>query len=367
MPNLYIGLMSGTSMDSVDAVLVNFSEQNPTLLATHCSALPTQLKNDLLSLCQNQQEPLLSQVDTRLAELFSQAVNELLTKSNTSKKDIVAIGSHGQTIFHQPPVAEKNGYSLQIGNPQIIAKLTGITTVGDFRNDDMRVGGQGAPLVPAFHRAVFFHPEKNRVVLNIGGIANITILPKTGAVTGFDTGPGNVLMDHWILTKQNQPFDSEGQWAAKGKTDHALLQQFMKEPYFQLPPPKSTGRELFNATWLQENLLTLDKAIDDKDVQATLCALTAEAISQSILQYASETEEIFVCGGGAYNGTLIKMLQEELAIPITSTADLGIEPEWVEATAFAWLAKQKLEDKPGNLPEVTGADKAVILGKIFIN
>ena len=379
---LYIGLMSGTSMDSLDAALLDFSVASPQLaspqlLATARTAFPADVRAELLSLCQgfNQNgessDPRRQQeLDQWLVQQFSHLALQLLRRQRLQAADICAIGSHGQTVFHRPPCAQRppgqrTGYSLQIANPQHIAQLTGITTVGDFRNADMQAGGQGAPLVPAFHKALFHSAQRSRVIVNIGGMANITVLPASGTVTGFDTGPGNVLMDSWIQQHSTHAYDADGRWAAQETPDHELLHRLLQEPFFAQAPPKSTGRELFNLAWLQQQLAALGRALGPAVVQSTLAALTAHSIAEAIRDHAPGTQEIFVCGGGAHNKHLMQLLAKYTSLPVQSTATLGLDPDWVEAAAFAWLAKQTLENKPGNLPEVTGAARPVVLGKIY--
>lgn len=394
-PELFIGLMSGTSMDSIDAVLVDFSCQPPQLIDSLNRDITDELKQNLLKLCElyrndhdydkNSDTQILStKMDEVLAQEFSGAVNQLIRSNKLKPSEICAVGSHGQTIFHQPPHIDSsskkiNGYSVQIGNPSNIAKLTQIKTIADFRNADMRVGGQGAPLVPAFHQTVFSHPEKNRIIINIGGIANITLLPRTDAnnnsVSGFDTGPGNVLMDYWVKLQCNKDYDADGSWAASGEINSPLLHLLLEEePYFQQPSPKSTGRELFNSLWLEEKFLQFsvqhNANLSDVDIQATLCSLTAISISQEIKRTMPEVDEVFVCGGGTFNRHLMTTLQNTLQkensnLVLGSTEELGILPDWVEAIAFAWLAKQRVDNKPSNLPVVTGAREAVLLGEIF--
>jgi len=360
-------------MDSLDAVLVDFSKARPALLATEKKSFDESTKKKLLALCstfdaqgRSHDPALLEALDQSLARQFSDITASLLQKTSTPKNHIAAIGSHGQTVFHRPPQAGMDGFSLQIANPQHIADHTGIKTVGDFRNADMRAGGQGAPLVPAFHQAVFHSPDKNRVIINIGGMANITILPAAGIVRGFDTGPGNVLMDRWIYQHAHHAYDADGAWAAQESPDHELLHQLLAERYFQQAPPKSTGRELFDLAWLEKHLGSLHRTMAPVVVQATLASLTAISICEAIRQYAEGTEEIYVCGGGAYNTHLMSLLAAHSQLPVFNTSLLGIEPEWVEAAAFAWLAKRTVEGKPGNLPEVTGAKRAVVLGEIFL-
>lgn len=349
-------------MDSIDAALVDFSGAQPALLSSHSVPMDIALREQLLALCRTPSHPALGELDRSLGEQFAQAALTLLQQAMIRPEQVSAIGSHGQTVFHQPPAQGMNGFSVQIADPNIIASRTGITTVADFRRKDMAVGGQGAPLVPAFHRAVFHDTQKNRVIVNIGGIANITVLPANGKVTGFDTGPGNVLMDGWIFRHHHTHYDNKGSWAASGKVNDRLLDALLQEPYFHRAPPKSTGRELFNAEWLERQLKHTVPAVD---VQATLAALTAKTIADAIQQHAPQTDEIFVCGGGAHNDHLMQQLRNAVKAPVCSTAILGIDPQWVEASAFAWLARQTMENKPGNLPEVTGASKAVVLGGIY--
>lgn len=361
----YIGLMSGTSLDAIDAVLVSFEASSPRLLAHYSLSLDAALRQSLESLQQPGDDELnkLAQLDIKLARLFSEAVSGLLAEAGCKAEEIIAIGSHGQTVRHIPEGDYRTTY--QIGDPNLIAELTGITTVADFRRRDMAAGGQGAPLVPAFHNQVFRKPGLNRVIVNIGGIANLTILPadEEEAVIGFDTGPGNGLMDAWIFKHRGQQYDQDGEWAASGELMPDLLEKLLTDPYFKLPAPKSTGKEYFHLNWLEKQLPPKAKA---EDVQATLCELTAISINNAIQQTAPASDEIYICGGGMHNQQLIKRL-EELSAPImvTSTQSLGIAPDWVEAICFAWLAKQTLHQQPGNLPSVTGASRNVILGGIF--
>lgn len=358
---LYIGLMSGTSLDGVDAALVDFSEPQPTLLGTHFLPYPEPLVQALLQLHQPRMGELheAQLISQQLSRLYAQTVNELLQKTGRNAADITAIGNHGQTIRHRP----ESAYTVQLANNALLAELTGIDVIGDFRARDLAAGGQGAPLVPAFHTAAFGSPQYNRVILNIGGIANISYLPRHGNVFGFDTGPGNLLLDSWIRQQQNQPFDCDGRWAASGSILPELLANLLNEPYFQLPPPKSTGRDLFHLDWLSRHLTTSMAATD---VQATLLALTATSIREAVQRFCPDTEEIFVCGGGARNGALMRALKDQLPqCHITSTETLGIHPDWVEAAAFAWLARQFDLRQPGNLPQVTGARGPRILGALY--
>jgi anhydro-N-acetylmuramic acid kinase len=277
-----------------------------------------------------------------------------------------AIGSHGQTVRHEPD--GDHPFSVQIGDPNVIAEITGITTIADFRRRDIAAGGQGAPLVPAFHAAVLRSSDEDRVALNIGGMANITVLPRdpAQAVTGFDTGPGNVLMDAWAARHLGTPLDSEGRWAGSAPRDEALLAVLLSDEYFQRQPPKSTGREHFNMTWLEARLAQLGTAPEPAQVQASLAALTALSCAAAIQRYAPRTQQVLVCGGGVHNVTLLQQLTDALpGVRVASTQTQGLDPDWVEALAFAWLAQQTLAGKPGNLPSVTGARAPVVLGGIY--
>jgi anhydro-N-acetylmuramic acid kinase len=368
MPEFYIGLMSGTSMDAVDAVLVDMDKNIPVLRHYHKVPVPGKLRAHLISVAQEENTTLnrLSELDVRLGRLFAETALDLLRQSGTSAEMVRAIGSHGQTIYHRP--AGPFPTSLQIGDPNIIAERTGITTVADFRRRDMAAGGQGAPLVPAFHEAVFRLNDRNRVIVNIGGIANITILPANPLkkVGGFDTGPGNTLMDGWIKKQQRKNRDDCGRWAASGEVDEALLSKMLKDPYFRKTPPKSTGREYFNPAWLDKVLKRSKQRIPAKHVQATLCELTARSISDAIHEHAPQTHEVLVCGGGVHNLALMLRLQMLMGtIRVVSTEEFNTDPDYVEAIAFAWLAKQTLQGGAGNLPSVTGAGRAVVLGGIY--
>ncbi|WP_246506297.1 anhydro-N-acetylmuramic acid kinase [Kistimonas asteriae] len=362
---LYIGLMSGTSMDAMDAVLVDLASSFP--LQKHQISIPLSetLRKSLLALCQEGPDEItrMAKADIQIAQISAQAVNMLLKEASVPASDIQAIGSHGQTIRHLPEF----GNTLQIGSPSHIAEQTGILTVADFRRRDMAAGGQGAPLVPAFHEAVFQHAEKRRVILNIGGIANISILPTAQhiPVSGFDTGPGNALMDYWNQKHQGTRYDLNGNWATSGTVDHALLHDCLSDAYFSRQPPKSTGREHFNAEWLN-SLLSKHSALAPADIQATLMELTAKSIAADIQRYAADCQELFVCGGGAYNSALLERIAFHLPdITVSSTRSLGLAAEWVEAVAFAWLARQTIHGLPGNLPSVTNAKGRRILGGIY--
>lgn len=364
MSELYVGLMSGTSMDGIDAALVDFSSQPPCVLDTHYQPYSASLRTKILHLCQPGLNEIdrLAELDNILGEKFALAARDLLHKNSHLSDKVKAIGSHGQTIRHYPKY-----FSLQIGDPNIIATITGVTTVADFRRRDIALGGQGAPLVPAFHQQIFSSTTQNRVVVNIGGIANITVLPKnSGEVIGFDTGPGNLLMDAWINKHQDQSHDKNGQWAASGQVNAPLLASLLEDAFFHIPGPKSTGREAFNLDWLSQHLTHLDIEIAAVDVQATLLELTANTIINAIRQCVSNGE-ILICGGGAHNEHLMLRLAE-LAQPhfiVDSTLKYGVHPDWLEAVAFAWLARQTLMQQTGNLPGVTGAKLSAILGGVY--
>ena len=365
MAALFIGLMSGTSMDGIDAALLDLSSSQPVILATHSHAYPAPLHRQLQAALQLT-EPLqadLTALDREVGDCFAAAANALLQKSDTDPASVTAIGSHGQTIRHKPDIAQP--YSLQIGSPDIIAARTGIDVVADFRRADIEAGGQGAPLASAFHRAVLAHPGEDRVVLNLGGIANITTLPAdtSTAVTGFDTGPASTLMDYWVQQHLETSMDAGGEWAAGGQIDRTLLTKMLADSYFRSIPPKSTGREYFNADWLNRFIAGLDTPA--QWIQTTLCELTARSVADAVHTFAEDTRRVIVCGGGARNDYLMTRLQANLpGIAIDSSDAHGISPDWVEAAAFAWLAQRRLEEKAGNLPSVTGAERAVLLGTI---
>lgn len=368
MKDLYIGLMSGTSVDGIDAALVDFNHPQPVIISTHYTPYSPELKEKILALCQQGEDEIyrLGQLDIQLGKEFADAANHLLKQNTISPHDVKAIGSHGQTIRHFPHLPHR--FTLQIADPNTIAAETGITTVADFRRKDIAHGGQGAPLVPAFHQSILSSETTNRAVVNIGGISNVTLLPQNNPhpVIGFDLGPGNVLIDAWIKLHHKKHRDENGDWGAQGKIQPDLLDLLLSDEYFQLPPPKSTGREHFNLAWLMTQLQTLGREIAPVDVQATLVELTAQCISLSIQQYLP-SGEMLICGGGAHNIYLMSRLQA-LAHPhftVASTQKYNLDPDWIEAIAFAWLARQTLNRQPGNLPSVTGANRTAILGGVY--
>jgi anhydro-N-acetylmuramic acid kinase len=365
MYEYYIGIISGTSMNSIDAALVQFTKNSLQLIATHSKPITTELKQNLLATCFPGYDEInrMGQLDVQLGNLFAQTCLTLLKNAKIPAAKISAIGSHGQTIRHQPNFPYP--FTLQIADPNIIADQTGITTVADFRRRDIATGGQGAPLVPALHNALFRTSKTNRIILNVGGIANVTILPADlqQPVTGFDTGPGNTLLDAWINEHLKKEYDVNGTWAESGKNHPTLLKKLLSDAYFKKSPPKSTGREYFNLDWLK---LLLPENIPPADVQNTLTLFTAETILNAIKNDGPKNGEIVVCGGGVHNSLLMKYLKNGAEnFSVHTTQEFGVDPNWVEAIAFAWLAKQTLANKPGNLPQVTGGRRSVILGGIY--
>jgi len=363
MAELYVGLMSGTSMDGIDAVLLDLGDTSPRILAARTYPWSPAVRERLQAAARGSflTADQFAQLDAEAGEAFAEAGARIIADRQVA--DVRAIGSHGQTLAHAPNASP--GYSLQIGCPARIAERTGITTVADFRRRDIAAGGQGAPLVPAFHQALFGDRQETRVVLNIGGIANITCLPADGAapVTGFDTGPGNCLMDGWITQRQGLAFDKDGLYAAQGLPQQELLSAMLDDPYFDHPPPKSTGTDYFDSRWLNDKLGTQTRKATD--IQATLLALTASSIATAIQNHCRPAPaRVLVCGGGAHNPLLMQTLAGSLPCPVCSTAEFGMDPNWVEAAAFAWLAQQTLRGDAGNLASVTGAKGPRILGAI---
>lgn len=363
MNELFIGLMSGTSLDGMDAVLVNFGDSPQDIKIMGHSYVPYEdtLKKSLLGL----HLPYTNELEDSLiagnivSQKAYQAIEALLKKTGTTPKDVKAIGFHGQTIRHQP----QKGFTLQIGNPALLAELSYINVIADFRSRDVAAGGQGAPLVPAFHKEIFSHPTTHRAIVNIGGIANITLLNPETSVSGFDSGPGNLLLDHWSQKHLRKAFDEDGSWAKEGELIQTLLDAFFKDPYFEKTAPKSTGRDHFNEAWLNKHL---QKSYPTQDIQRTLLELTALGISKAIGTHNANITEIYLCGGGALNSFLVERLKSLMPqIKIQLTDALGMPTQHVEAAAFAWLAKQTLFLKEGNLPQVTGAKGLRILGAIY--
>ena len=365
MSTLYIGVMSGTSLDGVDAVLADFS-QGVRVLGHSSQVFSNDLRQSLLRLNQSGSDELhtASLAANQLALIYASAVHDLLHQTGFQPTEVSAIGAHGQTVRHQPGLHDGVGYTLQINNPSLLAERTGIRVVADFRSRDIAAGGQGAPLVPAFHQHVFAQAGHTVAVLNLGGISNLSVLTDL-AVTGFDCGPGNVLLDHWCQQHTGQAFDRDGALAASGQVNPDLLSLFMNDPFFRKAPPKSTGRDLFHAAWLASHLKAFTHA-SVADVQATLTAFTARACADDVLRYAPDAQRLLVCGGGAYNRCLMQMLQQFLpGIAVHSTEHHGLPPLQVEAAAFAWLARQTCLHLPGNLPAVTGASGPRVLGAIY--
>ncbi|WP_333608116.1 anhydro-N-acetylmuramic acid kinase [Arsukibacterium sp.] len=358
---LYMGIMSGTSLDGIDVVLADIGPHAISSQASLLIPFSPALRQSLQQLSQpgNNEIELLGPTELQLAEAYAGAVAQLLQQAGVKASAITAIGCHGQTIRHRPD--GQWPFSYQIGDMHKLAMLSQLPVIADFRRKDIAYGGQGAPLVPAFHRAVFHQPGKRRAIINIGGIANVTLLLPDNQVLGFDSGPGNALMDNWMQQINGQAYDQHGQFAASGQWQPALLQAMLQEPYFARPAPKSTGREVFNLNWLQQFSLS---QLGAADVQRTLCRLTAQSIVDSLDAY--QPEQLYICGGGVHNKQLMADLAELQSAPVLSTEELGIAPDWVEAMAFAWLAYAYEQQIPGNLPEVTGASKACVLGVKYL-
>jgi len=361
---LYLGLISGTSADGIDAALVRFDGDVPQAVAARVQPWPAELRERILAVAQGEGQLDLDaygRLDVAIGACFADAARALLEQSGTPAAAVRAIGSHGQTLRHR--AHGEHPFTLQLGDPTVIAERCGIDVVADFRRADVAAGGQGAPLLPVLHAMLLTVPGRARVVLNLGGIANITVLAADGRVLGFDTGPASSLMDAWCLRHRGEAFDRDGAFAASGRVDDTLLRALLADPYFALPPPKSTGREYFHLEWLvgRGDIGRLQPA----DVQATLLELTARSVADAIAAHAADADEVLVCGGGVHNAGLLRRLRELLAPRrVDSTAGHGIDPDFVEATAFAWLARQYLLRRTGNLPAVTGARGARILGAL---
>lgn len=365
-PDRHGGVMSGTSLDGVDAVIADFAPARGvcrTLGVAHVPFAPA-LRHELAALQASGDDELAraARASVALADLYAEAVLAACRAAGLAPGDIASIGVHGQTVRHRPD----ERWTIQLNDAARVAERTGITVVADFRRRDVAAGGQGAPLVPAFHSALFGRADRVRAVVNLGGIANATLLVPGAPVRGFDTGPGNMLLDHWYARHAGEPFDNGGAWAASGRVDHALLHVMLAEPYFAAPPPKSTGRDLFNAGWLDAMLAHRAAPEHPADVQATLAALTARTVADAIRHACPDVAEVLLCGGGAHNATLVRMLAHDLApARVLPTSDEGVAVGEVEALAFAWLAREALAGRPGNVPQVTGAAGARVLGAIY--
>jgi anhydro-N-acetylmuramic acid kinase len=361
---LYLGLISGTSMDAIDAALVDFDAAPLRILAATATPFDPEVKQRIAALIESPDQVALDelgQVDVAVAQAFAQATAKLLLAAGVSATAVAAIGSHGQTIRHRPDLATP--FTLQIGDPNTLAEMTGITVVADFRRRDVAAGGQGAPLLPVFHDQVFRSASQERVIVNLGGIANVTLLLHDRPVTGFDTGPANRLLDAWIAQQRGLEFDADGSWASTGTWDSSLLKDLLDEPYLSLEPPKSTGRELFNLPWLEKRLKS--SQLRPEDVQATLLEFTAETVAAAIRRYAPGAA-VYACGGGAHNPRLLDAIARRVSPSrVASTQQLGLDPDYVEAVAFAWFASRTLEGLTSNSPGVTGARGPRILGGVY--
>ena len=359
----FIGLISGTSRDGVDVALVDFENDRPALLHATCTPYRAELKNELNALLETRSRPLpdaLRTLDSQLGHFFTRVCRNLMGEAGIESRDITAIGSHGQTVWHEP--GGENPVSIQLGNGAVMANKICVPTVTNFRSADLQAGGQGAPLAPLLHREVFHSSDEYRAVLNLGGIANLTLLPLAGQVSGFDCGPANCLLDAWVQSHLDRPFDRDGKWAASGTLNTDLLDALLREPYFSAQPPKSTGLELFNPGWLENRLGGFDSALED--VQCTLVELTARTVAQA-LEPAGLPERLLVCGGGIHNAFLMSRLKKNLPdVRIESTFLHGLGPDWVEAVLFAWLARERLAGRKLDTGSITGASEPVLLGDI---
>jgi len=371
MSTVFIGLMSGTSLDGIDGVLVDFSPGGPAplqVLAHEHVEFAADLRSELLALNRSGEDEIhrVALAGNRLARAYAEVVASLLRRAGS--RQVTAVGCHGQTVRHRPGQFDGIGYTVQINAPALLAELCGIDVVADFRSRDVAAGGQGAPLVPAFHRALFSRPGEATAVLNLGGIANLSAIAPDGSTLGFDSGPANALLDFWCAASTGRRFDAGGTWAASGTVDSRLLDALLAEPYFALPPPKSTGRDLFNALWLEARLLDTGARarLPAHDIQATLAELTAQTVADAVRRHAGTARELVVCGGGAFNADLMGRLGARLGtVAVVSSADRGLPPDQVEACAFAWLARAFIQREPGNIPAVTGAAGPRILGALY--
>lgn len=371
MTDLYMGLMSGTSLDGVDGVLADFSGLGnggrPVILAHASAPFDAALRAELLALNTPGDNELhrAGVAANALVRLYAEVVANLLVQTPAARGAVQAIGAHGQTVRHRPGDFDGTGYTWQINNPALLAERTGVRVVADFRSRDLAAGGQGAPLAPGFHQALFGQPGVPLAALNLGGIANLTLIDAEGGVKGFDCGPANALMDHWCQQHTGQPFDAGGAWAASGQVHAALLAALLGEAYFSKPPPKSTGRDMFHPDWLMRKLSAF-APLPAADVQATLAELTVASVAADLRRFNPGARELVACGGGALNAHLMRRLQALLPeLTVCSSADKGVPPQQVEATGFAWLARQTLHGLPGNLPKATGAQGARVLGAVY--
>ena len=364
MADIYIGLMSGTSADSVDCAALDLSSEEIKILSCKNFEIPKDLKKDIIRSSQSEkiEQKLIVDLDFRMAEVLVDSVKGIISESNIEVGDIKAIGSHGQTIKHEPK--SEAPYTLQIGDPQKISNDLLITTVGNFRHDDIKAGGEGAPLTPVFHDKVFGSDRKRKAIVNIGGITNITALnyPK---LIGFDTGPGNCLMDCWSRIHDIGNYDDKGSWASSGTVNQPLLELMMKDEYFSRNYPKSTGPDYFNHEWIKKYLLDLTREITAEDIQATLVQVTVVSLIESINLLNLSNENIYLCGGGVHNDFLCNEINKQTKARVGTTLELGIDPDYVEAICFGWLAKQRIENKSFNLSEITGSKGEVYLGKVY--
>ncbi|MDX1562524.1 MAG: anhydro-N-acetylmuramic acid kinase [Gammaproteobacteria bacterium] len=365
MSRYYLGMISGTSVDGIDAVLCRFADHRCEIALARTFAYPPAIAGRVRRLIEQPSGALseIGALDVAVGRYFADCAIALLREAHIDTSEVAAIGHHGQTIYHHPEPPEP--FSWQLGDPSSIAALTGIDTVADFRRLDIALGGQGAPMVPAFHQWLFASDERTRIVLNVGGIANITLIRPGAETLGFDTGPGNTLLDHWIRRCRNEAYDDDGRWAESGHVVEPLLQSLCDEAYFSRPPPKSTGRELFNETFLQSKLATIPPETAAADIQATLLEFTAKTVSDSISGLEIGDYDLVVCGGGAKNSALLRRLEAHTGVRPQTSAAFGIDPDWVEGAAFAWLARARQEHEPGNLPTVTGARQAAVLGAVY--
>ena len=362
---IYIGLMTGTSADSLDCAAVEFSDNELNIIGLKNYDIPSNIKEEISENTRSKElnETLIKDLDLRLGEFFSDKVEEFIASLSLKKEKIVAIGSHGQTIKHEPNSTPP--FSLQIGNPQLISNQLGLQTVSNFRDDDIEKGGQGAPLSPVFHKEVFAEEDKRRLIINIGGITNVSLL-SGGELKGFDTGPGNCLLDTWTKKNRKGDYDNKGRWAKSGTVDQDLLNIMTEDNYFSLEPPKSTGPDYFNLTWLQDCLMKLNREVDPSDTQATLVELTASSLSNSLEKLKIVSEKIYICGGGVHNKFLMSRISFLLGEKCYTTAELGLDPDFIEAICFAWLAYKRVNNIKFDMSAITGSNEKVFLGKVYL-